>query len=718
MKQLNAILTNAIFALQVLLLFLVLFESKISLPPLVQTFGRMHPLLLHLPIGLLVLLGLLPLVKRELEPASSRKIQGFVLHFTALTAVATALLGLFLAQEGGYGDELDRHKWTGIVLSWLTYGLLLVHEYGPERVRLFNGGLIAGLVLVVLTGHFGANLTHGKGYLTAPLKKEKAPVITEETTVYVAAIAPILEAKCYNCHNERKSKGELVMTSVEKLLAGGENGPVWVAGDAAGSRLIQRVNLPLENEEHMPPEGKPQLFPAEIQLLYAWIQAGADTEQTIGQLPPGDSLQLLVQPLLEAVAKSADRRPKYDFKPASPKTIESLNNPYRSVIPAAANSPALNADIFVRQTYEPRYLEELGAVREQLVSLNLSNLPIKDEDLATIAQFENLEKLILNGTDITGATLAELSANQKLGALAISNTQVGANVAEALAQLPALKELFAWNTAMTSDELSELQEKYPKLTVHTGYQPDPEEKLALSVPILKNKEQVLQPGERVELKHNFPGVTLRYTTDGSEPDSLESPIYEGPFAVEGAATIKVKAYHEGWLSSPAEEFSLFNSGLKADSIRFIEQPDAQFPGDGLTTLQDRKKGERVNFRSGAWLGYRETPFSALFFFDKKGQTVEQAVVSYLQNMGSYIMPPVFVELWGGDSPDQLQLLKKITPEAPMESERNAVKTIVLDIPPSSYRCYKIVAQNVKKLPDWHRGAGDKGWFFVDEVFFY
>lgn len=716
MKQLNAIIANAIFALQVLLLFLVFFESKISLPPLVQTFGRMHPLLLHLPIGLLVLLGLLPLLKWELEPATNRKIQEFVLRFTALTAVATALLGLFLAQEGGYGDELDRHKWTGIVLSWLTYGLLLAHEHWPARTRLFNGGLIAGLVLVVLTGHFGANLTHGNGYLTAPLKKEKAPVITEETTVYAAAITPILEAKCYSCHNDRKSKGDLVMTSLEKLLAGGENGPLWIAGDATGSHLIQRVNLPLENEEHMPPEGKPQLSSAEIELLYTWIQAGADTEQTIGQLSPGDSLQVLVQPLLETVAQSEDRRPKYEFNPASPKTIEALNNPYRSVIPAAANSPALNANIFVRQTYEPRYLEELSAVREQLVSLNLSNLPIKDEDLGTIAQFGNLEELILNGTDITGATLPELRANKKLRSLAVSNTQVGANVAEALAQLPTLKELFAWNTALSAEELSNLQEKYPNLTIYTGYQPDPEEKLALSVPILRNKEQVLQPGEKVELKHNFPGVTLRYTTDGSEPDSLESPLYEGPFTIEGATTIKVKAYHEGWLSSPAEEFSLFNSGLKADSTRFIEPPDAQFPGDGVSTLQDRKKGERVNFRSGAWLGYRDTPFSTLFFFED--QPIEQVVVSYLQNMGSYIMPPVFVELWGGDSPDQLQLLKKITPEAPTKSERNAVKTILLDIPSSNYRCYKIVAQNVKKLPDWHRGAGDKGWFFVDEVFFY
>ena len=69
------------------------------------------------------------------------------------------------------------------------------------------------------------------------------------------------------------------------------------------------------------------------------------------------------------------------FAAASKKTIEQLNTPFRSVYPVAAHSPALHADIFIRQTYQPEFLSELKAVREQLVSINLTNLPIRDEDI-------------------------------------------------------------------------------------------------------------------------------------------------------------------------------------------------------------------------------------------------------------------------------------------------------------------------------------------------
>ena len=148
MRRLYSILSNSVFALQVLLLYLVLFESNLSLPPLVQTFGRLHPLLLHLPIGWLVLLAVTPLLSREMSSGALAGLQRFLLHITALTTVLTALFGLFLAQEGGYGPALLwRHKWAGITLSWLTYGLLLLNLYQPERRRRLNIGIVAALLL-------------------------------------------------------------------------------------------------------------------------------------------------------------------------------------------------------------------------------------------------------------------------------------------------------------------------------------------------------------------------------------------------------------------------------------------------------------------------------------------------------------------------------------------------------------------------------------------
>ncbi len=716
MRSFDRLAGNAVFALQTLLVFLLLFEQQLQLPALVQTLGRTHPLLLHLPIGFLVFLGVLPFLQREIPSTAYDRVKGLGLSLTSLTAVLAALFGLFLAQEGGYGESLAWHKWTGVVLSWATYGLLLLHQSYPQQHRWFAGGLVVSLALVIVTGHLGATLTHGEGFLLAPLKPEKEVVITEATTVYAAAIAPILDEKCATCHNERKSKGELVMTSLEKLLAGGENGPVWVAGNAEESHLIQRVNLPLEHEEHMPPEGKPQLEAQEIGLLQEWIQSGADTARTIGELGPDEELYALVKPFVEE--RMAANEPQYDFEPASRELIESLNNPFRSLRPAAINSPALQASIYVRQAYQSEYLEELTRVKDQLVYLNLSNLPIRDEDLNTIAQFPELKELILTGTDISGENLSALKANKKLHTLSVSNTKTGSTLGELLPGLKSLEKLYVWNTQLSEAELEQLKKDFPRLEIYTGYQPDPEERLPLSPPLLKNKEKVLAKGEKVALKQNFPGAVIRYSTEGSAPDSLNALIYEGPFEIEGYSVIKAKTYREGWLSSPMATFTLFQAGIPIDSVFLGKEPNPNYTGDGPRSLIDHRKGDAGNVRTSAWLGFRDTPFEAYFYPEQPGTTVSSIVLSYCQNMGAYIMPPTAMKVWGGEHPGDLQLLKQVRPEPPSEYGPNQVGAIEISLSPSSYSCYKVVAEQVTKLPSWHNGAGESGWVFVDEVFFY
>ncbi len=718
MQRTKQISANAVFALNVLLLFLLLFEGQLAVPRWLMPAGRLHPLLLHLPIGLLLLAGLLPLLKKEVDARPLYAIQSFVLHLAALTAVLTALMGLFLAQEDGYQSALvDQHKWTGAGVSLLSYGLLLLHRHYPARERLFHGALLANIVLLIIAGHLGATLTHGEDFVLAPLRDE-APAITENTPVYVAAVQPILEGKCYSCHNERKSKGELVMTDPEKLRQGGENGPPWIAGNAEESLLIQRLRLPLADEAHMPPEGKPQLSEAEIELLHAWIDAGADLEQPLKDLDPAAPLFTLVDRAVAGRIAKAEAGPQYAFDPAPASTLESLNGPFRTVRPLALRSPALHAEIFVRRSYEPRLLEELTAVREQLTSLNLTNLPVSDEELRVIAQFPNLEKLILNGTDISGATLPALQSCERLRSLALANTAVTADIAAALPQLPALEEVYVWNTGIDEEALAVLREQFPDITFHGGYRPDDEELLPLPAPRLKNESPVLAPGEKVILENKFPGADIRYTTDGNEPDSLASPVYEAPIAVKGLTTVKARTYREGWLTSETAEFLFFQAGLPPDTARLRYPPDPKYPGAGGAGLYDGRKGKADNFLGNFWLGYRDTPFEALVDMGEQPPRVEQVVVSYLRNIFSYIVPPASVEVWGGDDPRRMERLARLAPEQPAGYMPNLVTAVVLDLPPSNCRYYKVTATPVARLPQWHRGAGDKGWVFVDELFFY
>jgi WD40 repeat protein len=86
-----------------------------------------------------------------------------------------------------------------------------------------------------------------------------------------AVAMQLLKNRCFSCHNEEKAKGGLVMTSQEKLLKGGDDGAVVVAGEPEKSAII--TSLVEDADPHMPP--KKQLSPEQIATLTAWVKAGA-----------------------------------------------------------------------------------------------------------------------------------------------------------------------------------------------------------------------------------------------------------------------------------------------------------------------------------------------------------------------------------------------------------------------------------------------------------
>lgn len=120
----------------------------------------------------------------------------------------------------------------------------------------------------------------------------------------------VLKAECFSCHNEKKKKGGLVLTSRDALFKGADSGPVIETDQPASSTLL--AVLRADADPHMPP--KKQLTAAQIQVLRAWVQGGAQWDEAALLTPdnpvrPGDlaSLPASYQPVL-ALALSPDGR--------------------------------------------------------------------------------------------------------------------------------------------------------------------------------------------------------------------------------------------------------------------------------------------------------------------------------------------------------------------------------------------------------------------------
>jgi hypothetical protein len=80
-----------------------------------QFLGRFHSLLVHLPIGMLVLLPLLELAGTT--RLALREATGFVLLLTLATGAIAFVFGILLAYGSGVmGATVTRHMWGGIAL--------------------------------------------------------------------------------------------------------------------------------------------------------------------------------------------------------------------------------------------------------------------------------------------------------------------------------------------------------------------------------------------------------------------------------------------------------------------------------------------------------------------------------------------------------------------------------------------------------------------------
>lgn len=716
MQRTARVFINLIFFIQILLLFLLFFEERIELPGWLQVAGRLHPMVLHLPIGILILLFVFMMLRNTFRKRQFRKIMLICLLLASLSASVTALFGFFLSIGGDYGaDTMQQHKISGVVLSMIAFFLLVWYINVKKGEIVFYSSVVFTMLALLFAGHTGSVLTHGDNFVLAPITSSKEELTAENASLYQLAVMPVLERKCFSCHNESKAKGKLIMTSVAKFRSGGEHGKPWVEGNPDSSRMIQNIHLPLEHDDHMPPDGKPQLTAFEISLLEAWVKSGADFEKRIDEFVEGDTLKVLATSAIKRVIKAEEIK-QYPFKATSEEVINKMNTPFRTVFPLFQNSPALQANFFVKESFQLSSLQELNEVKDQLVVLNLSKMPVTDEDLSIIGGFKNLEKLNLNFTSIKGEGLTSLKSLTSLESISLSGTSVTKDALTAILSLPALREVFIWNTPISEAEKVELEKLFPKIKfIHTLFN-DPS-LLALSKPILVN-EGIIKKGELLQLKHTMPGVIVRYSLDESKPDSISSTVYDKPIPVNETVKLKALACKDGWYCSDLLEVTCYVEGYKPEQVTLLKPADKQYPGEGASSLTDGRKGFTDVLKEPSWLGFRENAFEAGFDFGSQPPSVSKIVLSYADNLGGYIFPPTDVEVWGGKNANEIKLIKAIKIEQPKDYRPQSMEAIGISFDRSTHPYYKIVARPVSKLPLWHGGKGQKGWFFVDEVFFY
>jgi uncharacterized membrane protein len=294
----------------------------------VYFLGRFHVLVVHLPIGILLLAALLEILVRFRRFRALDAALPTIWLLGGISAVVTIVIGYMHASEGGFDEStLNWHRWTATFTAIVAFSIWAWRVESPRSfAKAWPAAAIVMSALLTLTGHYGGTLTHGATYLAefapAPIRavlglpEELAPrppvKDVASADIYLDVVAPAFRARCVSCHNDDKRRGGLSLARYDAIVKGGDTGRVIKPGEADKSDLVRRVSLSEGEADFMPKNGKTPLTAEQVAIIKWWISQGAPRQGALGDLKAPDDIRKAVATDLGLSSDSARQATRPD----------------------------------------------------------------------------------------------------------------------------------------------------------------------------------------------------------------------------------------------------------------------------------------------------------------------------------------------------------------------------------------------------------------------
>ena len=437
-----------------------------------ELIGRLHPLLVHLPIGiftLLILIEILGSLKLFKHLADSTK---FILLSGIITAVLSLITGYVLSLEGSNNQsQVDNHMWMAIATT-IFYGIYFWWKSLIDSKPVLKWPVLAILLIsLVLTGHQGGVLTHGEGFLQVSKQGEEtkswpAPVISEieKANVYADMVQYTLNTKCVSCHGNEKQKGKLRLDDFKWIETGGKSGKTIDRNDPASSELLKRILLEEIHDEHMPPKGKVQLTAFEKTILQWWIETGASFDKTVSETGHDSIITKSINAFKSSLSTSPITvKEREEITAVKTTVLSELTAAGWGISTIAGNSNYIRVTSYNLEIPLNQALEILKKAGNNIIDLKLSQKKVKDSDLSVIATFSNLESLWLDNNAITDDGFRKLTVLNHLEYLNASATELSPAALQELTAIKTLRKVIAVNTRVSEADKQKFQMSAPDL---------------------------------------------------------------------------------------------------------------------------------------------------------------------------------------------------------------------------------------------------------------
>ncbi|WP_229797268.1 hypothetical protein, partial [Arenibacter certesii] len=133
---------------------------------------------------------------------------------------------------------------------------------------------------------------------------------------------------------------------------------------------------------------------------------------------------------------------------------------------------ALSISVFLPPNYEPKPITDLKRISNNIIELDLSGIPIGEQEMDLVAQCKNLEWLELDKTPITDTELNKLTGLDQLSMLKVYGTGITDQSISILKDLKGLKSLYVWETQISDVGLKDIKGALPDIQINDGIAPE------------------------------------------------------------------------------------------------------------------------------------------------------------------------------------------------------------------------------------------------------
>jgi hypothetical protein len=235
------------------------------------------------------------------------------------------------------------------------------------------------------------------------------------------------------------------------------------------------------------------------------------------------------------------------------------------------------------------------------------------------------------------------------------------------------------------------------------------DELIIPDPYIVAPGKTLKQPISIQIKCPDTKANIYYTLDGSTP-SASSTLYTAPVTISTNTTVKGIAIDNGKSSFVDEgTFIKVRDDIK---LTLLTKYLPNYADEGDNALINGIRG-KANWRLGNWQGYQGVDLVAVVDMGRV-KPVKQVTLGTLQDTGSWIVFPKYVEFWTSDDGVNYKLAITINTKVDVKDLNVKTQDFAAALNTNT-RYIKLVAKQYGPLPEWHESKGQPSYIFADEI---